>query len=57
MKSLTAFDVFKMKQILINVTSKYDNFSSHHIPTSQFYPNIKCIISSIDADSHNKYCM
>jgi len=57
MKILTASMFLKTKQILIDVTSKYNHFSSHHIPTSQSYPNIKCIISSIDADSHNKYCM
>ena len=27
-------------------------FSSHHMPTSQSYPNIKCIILTIDKDSH-----
>ena len=27
-------------------------FSSHHMPTSQSYPNIKCIIQMIDTDSY-----
>ena len=47
-----AFDVNLDEKYVDNTTSRYDHFSSHHMPTSQSYPNIKCIIQMIDTDSY-----
>ena len=52
MKILVAFDVNEIEIILINITSRYNHFFSHHIPTSHFYPNIQCMIYIIYTDSH-----